>query len=154
VRTKSAAVSPLEAHLGYWLRFVSNQVSHSFSVKLASRDVTVAEWVVLRELYECESMVPSALADKMGMTRGAISKLADRLAAKAVVTRTISDEDRRYQALALTAKGRAIVPRLAALADENDAEFFGHLATGDRQRIERVMREIVSRHGLRSVPVE
>jgi len=154
VKTKSASVSPLEAHLGYWLRFVSNQVSHSFSVKLAARDVAVAEWVVLRELYECDAMVPSALAEKIGMTRGAVSKLADRLLAKALVTRTASDEDRRYQALALTPKGRAIVPKLAAIADQNDAEFFGHLKAAERENIKTAMREIVHRHGLKSVPVE
>jgi len=154
VKAKTAAVSPLEAHLGYWLRFVSNQVSHSFSLKLADRDVTVAEWVVLRELYECDAMAPSALAEKIGMTRGAISKLGDRLLAKALVTRTTSDDDRRYQALALTAKGRAIVPKLAALADQNDAEFFGHLKAEERENIKSAMREIVDRHGLKSVPVE
>lgn len=151
---KSTAVSPLEAHLGYWLRFVSNQVSHAFSLKLAARDVTVAEWVVMRELYACDAVVPSTLADRIGMTRGAISKLADRLAAKALVVRTTSDEDRRYQALALTAKGRALVPKLAALADQNNSEFFGHLSAAERQSIEKVMREIVHRHGLKSVPVE
>jgi MarR family transcriptional regulator, lower aerobic nicotinate degradation pathway regulator len=154
VKLKSTSISPLEAHLGYWLRFVSNQVSHSFSVKLAARDITVAEWVVLRELYECDDMVPSVLAEKIGMTRGAISKLADRLLAKALVTRTTSDEDRRYQALALTPKGRAIVPKLAAIADENDAEFFGHLNAAERESIKAAMREIVRRHGLKSVPVE
>jgi len=150
----SASVSPLEAHLGYWLRFVSNQVSYSFTLKLADRDVSVAEWVVLRVLYECESMAPSVLAEKIVMTRGGISKLADRLSAKALVTRTISDEDRRYQALALTAKGRAIVPKLAALADKNDAEFFGNLKAGEQETIKAAMREIVHRHGLKSVPVE
>lgn len=151
---KPVWVSPLEAHLGYWLRFVSNQVSHSFSLKLANRDVTVAEWVVLRELYERDATVPSTLAEKIGMTRGAISKLADRLVAKALVTRTTSDEDRRYQALALTAKGRTIVPKLAALADQNDAAFFGHLTAAEREKIERAMRDIVHRHGLKSAPVE
>jgi len=154
VTAKSATVSPLEAHLGYWLRFVSNQVSHSFSVKLAGRDITVAEWVVLRELYECADMVPSVLAEKIGMTRGAISKLVDRLSARGLATRTSSDEDRRYQALALTAKGRAMVPKLAALADQNDAEFFGHLKAAERENVKAIMREIVNRHGLKSVPVE
>jgi DNA-binding MarR family transcriptional regulator len=62
-----------------------------------------------------------------------------------------SDEDRRHQALALTAKGRAIVPRLA---DKNDAQFFGPLAVAERQRLEQVTHEIVCRHGLKSVPVE
>ena len=154
MKAKSATVSPLEAHLGYWLRFVSNQVSHAFSVKLAARDVAVAEWVVMRELYECEAMAPSALAEKIGMTRGAVSKLADRLETRGFVTRTRSDEDRRYQALGLTAKGRAILPKLAALADQNDAEFFSHLDAAGRDAIVRVMQEIVRRHGLKSVPVD
>ena len=137
---KSGPVSPLEAHLGYWLRFVSNQVSHSFALKVADHDVSVAEWVVLRELYECEAMAPSVLAEKIGMTRGAISKLADRLSAKTLVKRTTSDEDRRYQALALTARGRAMVPKLAALADRNDAEFFGHLTAAEQETIKAAMR--------------
>ena len=71
-------LSSLESHLGYWIRYVSNHVSHAFALKLAAVGVTVAEWVVLRELYDFES-APSALADRLGMTRGAISKLADRL---------------------------------------------------------------------------
>jgi DNA-binding MarR family transcriptional regulator len=154
VRKRPAAVSPLEAHLGYWLRFVSNQVSHAFSVKLAERGVSVAEWVVLRHLYECEAVAPSALAERMGMTRGAISKLVDRLEGRAMVRRATSDDDRRYQALAITAKGRALLPKLAALADENDAAFFGHLDAAEQERIRSVMREIVRRHGLKSVPVD
>ena len=147
-------VSPLEAHLGYWLRFVSNQVSQSFAQKVAGLGVSVADWVILRELYGQDAVNPSVLADKIGMTRGGISKLVDRLVAKELTKRSVSDEDRRYLAIALTVKGRALVPKLAALADANDAEFFGHLSSVERRRIEKIMREIVKRHGLKSVPVE
>ncbi len=146
--------SPLTAHLGYWLRYVSNQVSHAFRRKVAARGVTVAEWVVLRTLLDQEAMAPSALADLLGMTRGAISKLADRLAAKALISRTEDRNDGRSHRLALTAKGRRLTPVLAALADANDAEFFGHLSQAERAKIESAMREIVRRHGLRAVPVE
>ena len=147
-------VSSLDAHLGYWLRFVSNHVSHAFGLKLAARDVTAAEWVILRELYEPDAMAPSALAERLGMTRGAISKLADRLVAKALITRTASAEDGRYQALALTAAGRALVPALAALADRNDAEFFGHLSPAERAGVEAVLKDIIRRHGVRAIPTE
>jgi DNA-binding MarR family transcriptional regulator len=129
-------------------------VSHAFALKVAAHDVTVAEWVLMRELYDCETLAPSLLADKIGMTRGAISKLADRLAAKSLLTRTASEEDRRYQSLALTREGRRLVPKLAALADQNDAEFFGHLEARDRVKIENVMRDIVTRLGLKIVPTE
>ena len=40
-----AGVSALDAHLGYWLRAVSNHVSHAFKTKVERHGVTVAEWV-------------------------------------------------------------------------------------------------------------
>lgn len=151
---KLVRVSNLEDHLGYWLRYVSNQVSHAFSRKLAAHDVTVAEWVVLRELHERDAMAPSALAERLGMTRGAISKLGDRLVAKSLITQLPGKADRRYRELALTAAGRALVPQLSDLADRNDAEFFAHLAPADRAAVERVMRDIVRRLGLRTAPLD
>ena len=147
------AVSALESHLGYWLRYVSNQVSHRFALKVQARGVTVAEWVVLRELYDRE-VRPSVLAERLGMTRGAISKLADRLVGKRLMTRQALGGDGRSQMLALTAKGTRLVPELAALADENDDEFFGHLDPSIRETIEAAMKEIVRRRGLKAVPVE
>jgi DNA-binding MarR family transcriptional regulator len=147
-------VSALEDHLGYWLRYVSNQVSHAFSLKVEARGVTVAEWVVMRELYEHVSVKPSAIADGLGMTRGAISKLADRLEAKSLVARTADTTDRRYQELALTGAGRALVPELSALADRNDNEFFGHLTSADRAGLQRILQDVVRQRGLRTVPID
>jgi DNA-binding MarR family transcriptional regulator len=152
-RTRPARISPLEAHLGYWLRFVSNHVSHAFSAKLAERGVTVPEWVVLRQLYEAGG-IASQLAEELQMTRGAISKLVDRLSAKELVTRNEGEGDRRYQSLELTATGRALVPKLAALADQNDAEFFGHMSDAERARIEGALKELVRRHQLTTIPVD
>lgn len=146
--------SDLETHLGYWLRFVSNHVSHAFSLKLQAREVTVAEWVVLRELFDLADIQPSTLADRLGMTRGAISKLADRLIAKELIARTASTEDRRQQTLSLTDYGRTLVPKLAELADRNDAEFFGHLEPADRAALEKTLKEIVRRHDLKTIPTE
>lgn len=146
--------SDLETHLGYWLRFVSNHVSHAFSLKLQARDVTVAEWVVMRDLFDGDGMPPSVLADRLGMTRGAISKLADRLIAKELIERTASAEDRRQQTLSLTAAGRKLVPSLSKLADRNDAEFFGHLKPAERAALEKTLRDIVRRHDLKTIPTE
>jgi DNA-binding MarR family transcriptional regulator len=147
-------VSGLEDHLGYWLRYVSNQVSLAFSRKVEARGVSVAEWVLLRELYDRYPVAPSALAERLGMTRGGISKLVDRCEGRHLVTRTAGKDDRRYQELALTVAGNALVPELAALADANDAEFFAHLAPADRATLERLMRDIVQRRSLRHVPID
>jgi MarR family transcriptional regulator, lower aerobic nicotinate degradation pathway regulator len=150
---KTREISGREDHLGYWLRYVSNHVSNAFRRKVEAKGVTVAEWVVMRELY-AGSLAPSVVAERIGMTRGAISKLADRLKEKAMLTRASGKGDGRYQELALTPAGRALVPQLAALADQNDAEFFGHLSREERATIERLMQEIVRKSALRAVPID
>jgi DNA-binding transcriptional ArsR family regulator len=95
---KRAEVSPLKAHIGYWMRLVSNQVSQAFARKLGKSGVTVAEWVVLREMSEGSATTsPSSVAKLTGLTRGAVSKLIERLLKKGFVTRRESSRDRRYQ---------------------------------------------------------
>src|SRR5271163_4304662 len=145
--------SDLTAHLGHWMRYVSNHVSHAFALKIEAKGVTVAEWVVLRHLYDAGAIAPSGLAERLGMTRGAISKLADRLIDNRLVAREANAEDARAQTLALTQKAYGLVPELAALADENDVEFFGHLKPEERLVLERVLKDIVERRALQSVPV-
>ncbi len=145
--------SHLTSHLGFWLRYVSNHVSHAFARKLEGRGITVAEWVVLRELYGVDAIAPSRLAEKMGMTRGAITKLADRLLLKGLIVRAANPDDARAQTLAITETGRALIPDLSALADQNDAEFFGHMTADERAGIEAVLKDIVTRRGLNTVPI-
>ena len=147
------SVPSLHGHLGYWLRFVSNHVSYAFARKLADKDVTVAEWVVLHELYGEAAVGPSRLAERLGLTRGAISKLADRLIQKRLIVREESAEDLRAHTLKITRAGAALVPLLAALADENDAEFFGGMTPKERAALECVLQGLVARHGLKSIPI-
>jgi len=149
----SVSVSHLTSHLGYWLRYVSNAVSHAFARKLEGRGVTVAEWVLLRDLYGVDTDAPSRVAERLGMTRGAITKLADRLIAKGLIVRTANLNDARAQTLRLTDEGRALVPELSALADANDAEFFADMPPGERTQIERILKDVISRRGLTTIPL-
>ena len=152
--SSTSSASDLTAHLGFWLRTVSNHVSHAFAGKLAAKGVTVAEWVMMRALYGKAPMPPSRLADEMGMTRGAITKLADRLIGKSLIVRKASRDDGRAQTLALTPQGTSLVPELAALADQNDAEFFDHLSRAERETLERVLRRMVERCQMTAMPIE
>lgn len=154
-RTQPApAISGLKKHVGFWLRFVSNHVSHAFARKLLKSGVTVAEWVVLREMYGREAIPPSLLAERIGMTRGAASKLIDRLLGKGLVTRHDRTDDRRFQEVALTPAGRKLVPSLAALADSNDQEFFAPLSARERDALLATLKKLVQAHGLHKLPTE
>ena len=151
---RRAPPSALEDHLGYWLRSVSNHVSRAFRRKVEAAGVQVSEWVVLRALHGGEVTSPGALVHLLGMTKGAVSKLLERLEGRGLVTRTTSDVDRRQQVLALTSAGRTLVPRLARLADENDREFFGHMPPELRETVLRALQTIVEIHHLEGAPID
>ncbi|MDE1920808.1 MAG: MarR family transcriptional regulator [Candidatus Omnitrophica bacterium] len=128
-------VSLPEDHLGYWLRYVSNNVAYALSQKLEDSGVTVAEWIVLRQMYLKNWVSPMSLAIQTGLTQGAISKLIDRLLKKKFVTKKVSKHDHRYKEIKLTSVGRKIVPRLASIADENDDYFFGKLSSAKKKQL-------------------
>jgi DNA-binding MarR family transcriptional regulator len=146
--------SDLTAHLGFWLRIVSNHVSYAFAGKLAAKGVTAAEWVMMRAMYGKAPTPPSRVADEMGMTRGAITKLADRLINKSLIIRKPDSDDGRAQTLALTPRGSSLVPELAALADQNDAQFFGGLSRAERETLERLLKRLVEHGQMTAMPIE
>jgi DNA-binding MarR family transcriptional regulator len=153
-KAKASGVSELRSHIGFWLRLVSNHVSHAFTRKLLDSGATAAEWVVLREMYDRGDMSPSVLADLTGMTRGAASKLIDRLVGKQLISRQENSDDRRYQDIELTALGRQLVPALAAIADQNDEEFFAPLSLEEREALVATLEHLAVAHGLRKMPTE
>lgn len=90
--------------------------------------------MLLRTLHGGPGVAPSRLAERLGMTRGGVTKLADRLVARELVERRPNADDARGQTPALTAAGVALTAALAELAGADDAEFFGHLDPEARQR--------------------
>lgn len=150
-------VSPLEAHVGFWLRFVSNHVSGRFKGEVEAAGVTVSEWVALSTLHGSrEPLGPTTreLIDALGMTKGAISKVVNKLEEKGLAVRQTDRDDARAQRVVLTASGRRLVPRIAKIADENDAMFFGALTERERSALVQTLRRLVKAHGLSQVPVD
>jgi DNA-binding MarR family transcriptional regulator len=154
VSMESKSLPDLEDHLGYWLRLVSNQVSGAFARALQERSVSVAEWVALRHMHDRQDLTPGELADALGLTRGAVSKVLDKLASKQWIARTADTEDGRVQLLSLTRQGRRVLPELAQIADSNDERFFGCLDRGEHGTLLRLLQKIAEVHQLRDVPVD
>ena len=153
--TNKNNVSHLRSHIGYRLRVVSNAVSHGFAQRLDGCGVTVAEWVILREMYSSdEETSPSIVAKTTGLTRGAVSKLIERLLKKGLVTRNEGTEDRRYQNIKLTPKAVKLIPKLANLADENDKTFFSMLTASERAMLLAALAKIADAHRLNTSPID
>ena len=86
------------------------------------------------------------------MTKGAASKVISRLEAKGFAERKLSKDSQREQVLLLTDTGNKLVPKLAAMADENDTHLFGNLTELQRQSLMALMKELVLHHQLKQVP--
>lgn len=140
--------------MGYLLRMVSNAVSHEFARKMAGERVTVAEWTMLRSLYGNDAVAPTDLAQRMGMTRGAISKLADRLVSKGLIERACNPDDGRGHMLSLSRTGMEKVPVLARLADDNDAAFLAALDLEQQEQLRALLHRLIDGHGLSGAPVD
>ncbi len=148
------SISGLEAHLGYWLRRVSNAVSDEFARSLQSRRTSVAEWVLMRHLWDLSQATPGEMAEALTMTRGAISKIIDKLQSKDWIRSRIKPEDNRVQLLSLTGAGRRVVPQLAEIADRNDQKFFACLDADERAALRHLLGKLSSHHQIREIPVE
>lgn len=149
----SMTPSALEAHLGFWLRLVSNHASARFQQLLEAQGCSVSEWVALRTLFDRPETSHAALIQALGMTKGAASKIVSRLEEKGWAQRQLAEGSAREQVLVLTRRGRDLVPRLAALADENDAHCFGHLPARDRAALMAACQALAAHHGLQSPPI-
>jgi DNA-binding MarR family transcriptional regulator len=78
----------------------------------------------------------------------------DRLTAKELVSVRGDTADGRAQILTLRASGRRLVPKIAALADENERESFGHLSPIERASLLAMVRGLAQTLGLRGAPVD
>jgi DNA-binding MarR family transcriptional regulator len=73
---------------------------------------------------------------------------------KGFVSRKESTDDRRYQDVELTAKGKTLVPELAKIADQNDEEFFSNLSKAERKQLKSLLQTLADHHQLKTVPID
>lgn len=154
VTNLSATHDPLERHLGYWMRLVSNEVSDAFARALSDRQISVAEWVALNHIANRANSTNSAMAASIGMTRGAVSKILDKLESKGLVSRVASADDSRVQILSLTRDARRLLPKLTAIADGNDDHFFSVLDESERNTLRDLLQKLAELNQIREIPIE
>ncbi len=147
-----APAPDLESHLGYWLRRVSNHVSGAFAQALDKKHASVAEWVVICRIGARPGITSGEVAETLDLTRGAVSKIIDKLEAKDWIRRSTKPGDSRVQLLSLTRSGNRILPQLAKIADENDLRFFGVLETAESDTLRCLLSKLAELHRIRAVP--
>ena len=150
----AGAASGLEKHLGYWLRRVSNTVSAEFAQALRAKQTSVAEWVVLHILFDRGHATSGELAEAMGLTRGAVSKIVDKLQEKKWLEIQTTEGDNRIRLLSLSREGGRNFPLLTKIANQNEAYFFTCLDAGERRTLRSLLQKLAARNDIHDAPTE
>lgn len=106
--------------------------------------VTVPQCVVLQRLLVDEAQDVSGLAQHVGVTNGAMTRLLDGLEKRAFVTRRRDADDRRRVTIELTAEGRAEAQRLRGLTEAAVAAVLSRVPADKRDQVvesARLLRE-------------
>ncbi len=94
-----------EDSVGYLMRRVLAMVAHEVERQLEASDLTNAQWVPLLKLFMGRASTVAELARECQLDAGAMTRLLDRLEAKALCRRVRSLADRRVVNIELTAEG-------------------------------------------------
>ncbi|WP_260599650.1 MarR family winged helix-turn-helix transcriptional regulator [Sphingomonas endolithica] len=125
------------------LRAAAGAAHQALSRAVLPHGVTAAEWTLMRELRAAGAVSQTRLADRLGMTRGAISKLVDRLVAKRLLVRGRGGGgDRRVQIIGLTGAGALLVPKLAVVTSAVEAALFADLPLDERGTLAAALKRV------------
>lgn len=113
----------LDNQLCFALYSASRSLTRAYNDRLAAFDLTFPQYLVLLVLWEWEHDPPDrptvkALGDRIGLDSGTLTPLLRRLAAKDLLTRERSMASERELCVRLTAAGKALKRRIAAVPRE------------------------------------
>ncbi|MQQ07809.1 homoprotocatechuate degradation operon regulator HpaR [Epibacterium sp. SM1979] len=80
---------------------------------LADSDITEQQWRVLRVLAEFGPTDASTLADRASLLFPSLTRIAQTMKTKGLITQTADQNDRRRQSIAITPVGQAVIDRHA-----------------------------------------
>jgi DNA-binding MarR family transcriptional regulator len=124
-----------EAELRLWLRLLTCTTLIEGEVRRRLRDefdVTLPRFDLMAQLDKAPSgMTLGELSQRMMVSNGNVTGLAERLVEQGLLDRRPSPNDRRAQIVSLTAEGRRAFRAIARTHEDWIAEIFGGLDPGE-----------------------
>jgi DNA-binding MarR family transcriptional regulator len=124
-----------EAELRLWLRLLTCTTLIEGEVRRRLRDnfdVTLPRFDLLAQLDKAPSgMTLGELSQRMMVSNGNVTGLAERLVEQGLLDRRASESDRRAQIVSLTADGRRVFRTMARTHEDWIAEIFSGLSASE-----------------------
>jgi DNA-binding MarR family transcriptional regulator len=101
----------------------------------AGLEVSLSELMALGELADLESMSQQDLADRLGLEKSTVSRLAAGLARRGWMVRQRTPSNRRSYQLQLTDEGRAAAERVGKDLQAHHEQLLGGLTPAERHAL-------------------
>lgn len=130
---------PIEEQLLALFRLIKARVQ-----VLAERHaLTYQQLVALRHLSRSGTLTMSDLTDRVGVTRGAMTGLVDRLEEAGLVERRPCEADRRVVFLDLTTRGQDVLSAMQEAWREEVRGWLAKLAPGEREIVSQALGRLL-----------
>ncbi len=129
--------------LGHLLKQAYLQFTGLTSAALEPLGITAMEWAALLRFDEQAELSQAGLARLLGIDRTTMVALIDQLEEKGLVNRRPHRDDRRKNAVELTATGRDVKTRAAALVDGCERQLLAALTKSDAQQLKTALYAVI-----------
>jgi DNA-binding MarR family transcriptional regulator len=129
--------------LGHLLKQAYLHYTALTSTALEPLGITAMEWAALMRFDEEPSLSQVGLARLLGVDRTTMVAVIDQLEEKGLVNRRPHRDDRRKNAVELTAAGHVIKKRAAGLVDGCERRFLTALTKSDAQQLKAALQAVI-----------
>ena len=129
------SLGPLPGYLGYNLRRAQAASFRHLDTVADGIDLSPGQFSLLIFLEANPDASQTAIARVFGIDKSTLSPVLDGFARRGLITRTRADHDRRTNSIRLTADGGALLARMRALVETQEALMAAVLERGERARL-------------------
>jgi len=142
-----------EPSMGYLMRKLVMGLTAEVDRRLATLELTNAQWTPLFLLYKGQASTLAELSRELQTDAGAMTRTLDRLEAKGLLRRVRSVQDRRVSFLELTEAGKAAAAQVPpVLSDVQNAYLKGFSHAEWRQLLGMLERLLANAESARTGP--
>lgn len=120
------------------VRKMSREVSEALQFPVMGPQMELLEFLASRGPVKM-----SDLAAELGISLGAVTALADRMARAGMIERQRSTSDRRVILLVLTDHGQRVLEQIAQARNTVMKKYFGKLTAGELSQMEALCRKML-----------
>lgn len=128
---------------GFYLLRSAAQFKNAFAKVLQPYEITPVQFAVLGLLWESDGLTQHEIAARLGKDRPNVTRILEKIEAKALITRQRAPNDRRATQVFLSKRGKAIQPDLQETAIAFRTRAYEGLTESEKTQLNRLLTKLM-----------